>query len=119
VKSTSIGMPKTSRRPGEKPKRRAKTRPLSPFSDPRVPTGHSNLTAFLLSCDTSTTVEEAVREYQNEWCEHPRKLRVLISTVTAPSEERYEYTVACAECGRHKMYQGRPSNELKRTRVFQ
>ena len=104
------------RKPGEKPKRSRKLRPLSPFSDPRVPTGHKNLTAFLLSCDTSTTIPEAIREYQAEWCEHPKEEQVLIST--KPNMDDPEYEVGCCECGRLKSYKGRPSTELVRRGIF-
>lgn len=115
-------MPKTSRlrKPGTKPERRnrKKLRPLSPFSDPRVPTGHSNLTAFLLSCDSSTSIPEAVREYQEEWCQHPRNERLLISTFQDSTNDREEYTLACMECGRHKVYKGRPPGELVKRVVW-
>lgn len=103
---------KPKRKPGEKPGRRRKIKPLSPFSDPRVPTGHANLTAFLLSCDKTTTIPEAVREYQREWCDHNKQDQHLISTTAKPVEERFEYTVACGECGRHKTYKGRPPSKL-------
>lgn len=103
------------RKPGEKKQKSNRSRrpkPLSPFSDPRVPTGHKNLTAFLLSCDTSTTIPDAIREYQNEWCSHPGVEQVLIST--RPSMDDPEYEVGCRECGRLKSYKGRPSTELRK-----
>lgn len=103
---------KPSRRPGEKPKRKSKLRPLEWWKDPRVPTGHKNLTVFLHSLDKTTTVEEAIREYQDEWCTHPKIEQTLISTVAFGVEERYEYTVGCGECGRLKTYKGRPPSKL-------
>src|SRR3954464_10713214 len=104
---------RAKRESGTKPRSgRRKFRPLSPFSDTRVPTGHKTLTAFLLSCDTSTTIPEAIREYQDEWCEHPAVEQVLISTT--PSMDNPEYEIGCCECGRLKRYQGRPSTELRK-----
>jgi hypothetical protein len=101
------------RKPGEKKRQtRKKFRPLSPFSDPRVPTGHKNLTAFLLSCDTSTTIQEAIREYQREWCEHPKEEQILVASIVNMDDP--EYQVGCNECGRLKTYKGRPSTELRK-----
>jgi hypothetical protein len=105
-------------KPGEKRKRQRKQRPLSPFSDPRVPTGHKNLTAFLLSCDQTTTIPEAIREYQNEWCDHPKDEQLLITTFSSTVEDRHEYSIGCLECGRVKTYKGRPSTELTKRGLF-
>lgn len=114
-KARKVAKPK--RKIGEKPKRHGKLKPLSPFSDPRVPTGHKNLTAFLISCDTSTTIQEAIREYQQEWCEHPKEEQVLIAQISSTVED-HTYTTGCCECGRMKTYKGRPSAELVRRGFF-
>lgn len=108
-----VKVKRSTRKPGEKKRRHPrKFKPLSPFTDPRVPTGHKNLTAFLLSCDQTTTIPEAIREYQTEWCEHPKHEQRLISTT--PNMDAPEYQVGCMECGRLKSYQGRPSTELRK-----
>lgn len=109
-------MPKTKsqRKIGEKPKRVHRPQlKLPPFPDLRTPNGYTALTDFILSCEGEVPVEEAIKDFQENWCDHPRSKRQLVATIAEPAEERFEYTVACEICGRHKQYKGRPSKELK------
>jgi hypothetical protein len=111
-------MPKLKKPPrkiGEKPKKpgMGQRLKLPAFPDPRVPGARGPLLDFILSCEGEVTMQEAIKDYQDNWCDHPRQQRYLISTMITPGEERAEHTVACGECGRHRVYQGRPGKELK------
>lgn len=103
------------RKTGEKPKRKFHgTKPLPAFSDPQIPKGMTKLAQFVISCEGEIPVNEAIREYQQEWCDHPKSEQLLISTIARPIEGQFEYTVSCLECGRNKIYQGRPPSTITR-----
>lgn len=84
--------------------------------EPREPNGLSPLAEFVASCEGEVSPEEAIREYQEEWCEHPRKCQRLVATIAEPDAERFQYTVQCDECGIHKIRKGRPPGWLTNTR---
>lgn len=78
----------------------------------RTPAGLSPLAEFIESCGDEVSVDEAVREYQREWCSHPRDARKVITTMVSPGEERAEYRIVCTECGLIRLRQGRPSSDV-------
>lgn len=73
----------------------------------RAPEGLSPLAEFIESCGEEVSPDEAIHEYQAVWCDHPEW--IVISTIAMPAEERFEYEVACIECGLVKNRKGRPS----------
>lgn len=76
---------------------------LDPFARPDDPL--SPLAEFVISCGDEVTYLEAVREYQNEWCEHRHKRTV--ATNYQPHSENYSYFTRCTECGLIEKKNGR------------
>ena len=82
--------------------------------EPRKPNGLSPLAEFIASCEDEVEVIDAVREYQQEWCEHPKKLQRLHATISEPLADRFEYVQECGECGLLKTKQGKVPTWLRR-----
>lgn len=76
----------------------------------RTPEGLSPLAEFIRSCGKEVSAEEAIHEYQQEWCDHPRKEQRVISSFAEPGAERFEYNIACGECGLIRPRKGRAPN---------
>lgn len=76
---------------------------LDQFARPDDPL--SPLAEFVLSCEDEVPYLDAVREYQEEWCEHPRW--DVISTNYQPLADSYEHALRCDECGKVKYKNGR------------
>lgn len=99
------------------PRRRNIERKLAkPFVMPlhvqqgRIPEGHSPLLDFIMSCNGEVGTEEAIREYQQEWCDHPRKKQKVLTMISFPTEERFEHEIVCQECGLIRQRKGRAPN---------
>ena len=84
-----------------------KLSPLHPISlahvirEDRIPTP---LMEFIVSLEGELEYLPALREFQNEWCEHPANHQSISSTLYEPHKERYEHTLKCEDCGilRHR-----------------
>lgn len=104
---------KTKRRPGEKQTRNNGQFKLPRFPGLRTPDPRSPLYEFLASLNGEIPLHEAIKEFQDEWCKHPRQARVLLTTIALPYQERFEYEWGCSECGVIKTRKGRPPSWMK------
>lgn len=75
----------------------------------REPKPPSALMEFIMSLDGEVEYAEALREYQNEWCEHAKEEQEVISTLYLISEGRYIHELRCDECGIIRQRSGRAS----------
>lgn len=83
--------------------RRKKGPTLNPFA--QVDDKLSPLAEFVLSCEDEIPYLDAIREYQNDWCEHPAWRTV--ATNYQPYHEHYSYFRRCEECGLVEKKNGR------------
>lgn len=101
------------RKPGEKKRKKSKLLTLPAFPDPRIPGEPSLLIAFIESCEGEIPTDEAIREFQEEWCSHPRSKFSLAATQGSPSDEDFTYIRVCGECGQLQTKKGKPPSWLK------
>lgn len=95
---------KVPKRPlkSQKSKNGKRRSPLHPIElahvirEDRIPTP---LMEFILSLEGELEYREALIEFQNEWCDHPKDHQIVSSTLYEPNKERYEHTMKCEECG--------------------
>lgn len=83
---------------------------LDPFANAH--NGLSPLAEFVVSCEGELPYLEAVREYQEDWCEHPEWN--VISTRYAPTANHFEHVVECRECGLVKYKNGKARVHARR-----
>jgi hypothetical protein len=107
-------MVKAKRKTGEKKSSGNGLFKLPPFTGLRTPDPKSPLGEFVASLGGEISLEEAVVEFQSEWCDHPHRQQTLISTIAFPHAERFEYEYGCKECGVVKQRKGRPPKWLRR-----
>lgn len=96
---------RTRRRIDAKRKREFK---LPPYLEPRQPEEKGPLFDFIMSVAGEVDYLTALREYQREWCSHPRGEQVVVSVIAEPQAERFEYEIRCEECGITRLRKGRP-----------
>lgn len=91
-------------------KKNGKHHPMHPVShaqyvrEDRPPTP---LMEFIHSLDGEMEYLEAVREFQNEWCDHPAGRQEVASTLYLPGDDRYEHSLKCNDCGVLRKRSGR------------
>lgn len=73
----------------------------------RTPDTRSPLLDFIMSCDGEVDPQEAVREFQADWCDHPKKQQKVLTMISFPGEERFEHEIACQDCGLIRQRKGR------------
>ncbi len=80
---------------------------LDPFARPENPRGP--MAEFILSLEDEIPYLDAVREYQEEWCDHPASSRKweVIATNYQPLSGNFTHVVRCCECGKTKYRNGR------------
>lgn len=85
-----------------KSKNGKKRSPLHPVElsqivrDARPPTP---LMEFIVSLEGEMEYLEALREFQTEWCDHPKNRQEVSSTLYEPHKDRYEHSLRCMDCG--------------------
>lgn len=103
------------RRPGEKPQRKSKLLKLPQFPDPREPARLSPLAQFLTSLEgEGIDPGEAIREFQEDWCDHSKSKAKLVATEQNPGEDDFRYIRGCGECGKLFHKKGRPPQWLRK-----
>jgi hypothetical protein len=94
-------------------KRNGGISPLHPVSqtqfirEERPPTA---LMQFIVSLEGELEYLDAIREFQEEWCDHPAEKQTISSTMYAPSSQQYSHTLKCNECGLLRHRSGRAPN---------
>ena len=83
---------------------------LDPFARPDDPL--SPMAEFILSLEDEVPYLDAVREYQDEWCDHPKW--EVISTEYTISQTHTRHTVRCRDCGKHKVKNGKAKTSVSR-----
>ena len=64
-----------------------------------------------MSCD-DVPYYEAVKDYQEFWCDHPGREQSVVAVQVHPTEGTAQYDIRCGECGIIRRRQGRaPSKE--------
>lgn len=87
-----------------------KRSPFHPEEQARIlrePKPPSALMEFIMSLEGEVEYAEALREYQNEWCDHPKAEQEVISTLYMLSEGRFIHELRCGECGIIRQRSGR------------
>lgn len=105
---------KLKKKPGEKKQPSKRLLKLPQFPDHREPEGLSPLAAFLGSCEGEVPILEAVREFQQYWCDHPRRQQSVLDNRGSMVEQDFNYDRLCKQCGKITTLQGRPPSWLAR-----
>jgi hypothetical protein len=91
-------------------KKNGKHHPMHPVShaqyirEDRQP---SALMEFIVSLEGELEYLDALREFQEEWCDHPKTRQEVASTLYVPGEDKYEHSLKCLECGVLRKRSGR------------
>ena len=91
-------------------KKNGKHHPMHPVShaqyvrEDRQP---SALMEFITSLEGEMEYLDALREFQEEWCDHPATRQETSTTLYTPGDDRYEHTLKCLECGILRKRSGR------------
>lgn len=80
---------------------------LPPYMESREPEDRGPLHDFIMSVAGEVDYQTALREFQAEWCDHPRSSRRVLAVISAPTEDRHEYEILCEVCGLIRKRQGR------------
>lgn len=104
------------RKPGEKKAKINGTKLLTlpQYPDPRIPREPSPLMEFIESCGGEVSDLEAIHEFQEHWCDHPRSAMSLQGLMPSLDPENVYYTRRCNQCGKVKELKGRPPAWLER-----
>jgi len=99
---------KVPKKPLKLQKKRSPMHPIEHtqyIREDRVPTP---LMEFIISLEGELEYLEAIREFQSEWCNHPKIQQTVSSTIYAPDAQRYEHILKCECCGllRHRNGRG-------------
>ena len=92
---------------------KAKRSPLHPLEQTqyiRADRPPTPLMEFIRSLNGEIEYLEAIREFQEVWCIHPKAHRSVASTLYAPNAERYEHMMKCEDCGLIMRRNGRAPN---------
>lgn len=66
------------------------------------------LMEFIKSCEgEGLEYLDLIREFQAEWCKHPKNLQEVSSTLYRPGEGFYRHTLKCLSCGILRTRMGR------------
>lgn len=89
------------------PKKISPFHPIKLAHTIRDPRPSSPLMEFINSLDGELSELDAIREFQNEWCDHPVNDQVVVITDYRPGADTYQHEIRCEICGLCRMRSGR------------
>ncbi len=83
----------------ERKKTRSPFHPIEQSQVVREPHQPAALMEFITTLEGELEYREAMLEFQNEWCDHPKSKQEAISTRYCPQAASYNHVLRCNECG--------------------